>query len=287
MPDAWTLVTPNGNLTLNPTFAATKYEPGSVDGNAAARREGQAFIQRVGDGRRTPGPLVLRGAVWRDDHDQQAMRTELTAIETAVQTAVEVQRINTAGTYTYSDLAGGPTIAVTPDGISGWRVEIELWPARAEAVFVPGGGGGPVEVLAAAVHILEHPTGTYDVPVPGGTAPPGALIILVLASGNGDVLTGAAGWTNLNGQNNIAPLEDGDMTVWAFQRTASGGEATVSVESSAWLWGTAHIVILTGGGTADVQVHTGLHDSLPTITGSASVAGLQLVMGGLSEIGLS
>lgn len=139
MPDTWTLVTPTGNYTLNRTFHAPKYQPGGVDTNAALRRDGRATYQRSGDGLLTPGPLVLRGRVWDDARDIAALVDELETIQEAAATCIQVVRTTDAGRYVYDDLAGGPPPEVTPDGLGGWEVTLELWPGRALPTFVPPG----------------------------------------------------------------------------------------------------------------------------------------------------
>src|SRR5690606_2622862 len=137
MPDTWTLVTPTGNYTLNRTFHAPRYQPGGVDANAALRREARTAYQRTGDGLPTPGPLVLRGRVWNDARDIAALIDELEAIQEAAATCIEVIRVTDAGRYVYDDLSGGPPPEVTPDGLGGWEVTLELWPGRALPTFVP------------------------------------------------------------------------------------------------------------------------------------------------------
>jgi hypothetical protein len=137
MADRWTLVTPSGVLLLNSSFSAPRLHPGGVDTNAALRRDARNNTQRTGDGLRTPGPLTLRGRVWRDDQDVPAIVDELNDIQDAVASTIEVRRQNDTGTFTYSSLAGGPPPAITPDGLGGWVVEIELWPGRAEPTFIP------------------------------------------------------------------------------------------------------------------------------------------------------
>lgn len=139
MPDTWTLVTPTGNYTLNRTFHAPRYQPGGVDTNAALRREARTAYQRTGDGLPTPGPLVLRGRVWNDARDIAALVDELEAIQEAAATCIQVVRTTDAGRYVYDDLAGGPPPEVTPDGLGGWEVTLELWPGRALPTFVPPG----------------------------------------------------------------------------------------------------------------------------------------------------
>lgn len=137
MADRWTLVTPQGDYQLNASFSAPNLHAGGVDTNAALRRDGLRSYQRSGDGLRTPGPLILKGRVWRDDHLIAAMVDELNDIRDAVAATIAVKRENNAGTYTYSELAGGPPPAITPDGLGGWQVEIELWPGRPSATYVP------------------------------------------------------------------------------------------------------------------------------------------------------
>ncbi len=140
MADSWRLVTPTGSYDLNPSFSAPKYQAGGVATPGALRRDERSAYQRSGDGLATPGPLRLNGRVWRDTQDIPEMVSELNAIRAAVATCTQVVRTNSAGTYTYGDLAGGPTPAVTPDGLGGFEVAIELWPGRAEATFVPSAG---------------------------------------------------------------------------------------------------------------------------------------------------
>src|SRR5690606_16464108 len=84
-------------------------------------------------------PLILRGRVWRDDHLIPAIIAELEDIQDAVTGTIQVKRENQAGTYVYGDLAGGPPPVVTPDGLGGWEVEIELWPGRPEPTFIRDG----------------------------------------------------------------------------------------------------------------------------------------------------
>lgn len=139
MPDRWTLRTPTGDVQLNATFHAPQYQPGGVDRGAALRRDGRSAYQRSGDGLATPGPLRLRGRVWSDERSIPAMRDELDEIRDAVAACVEVIRTNDAGQYVYTELAGGPPPAITPDGLGGWQVEIEMWPGSAEPTFLPPG----------------------------------------------------------------------------------------------------------------------------------------------------
>lgn len=143
MPDSWTLDTPDGPYVLNQSFTAPKYQPGGVAGPGALRRDDRNTYQRSGDGLATPGPLTLIGRVWRDDQDQALMLQELEAIRAAVATCTAVTRSNNAGEYVYDNLAGGATPEVTPDGLGGWVVKLELWPGRAEPTFIPGGESTP------------------------------------------------------------------------------------------------------------------------------------------------
>src|SRR5690606_10080717 len=137
--DRWTLRTPTGDLQLNASFHAPKYQPGGVDTNAALRRDGRTTYQRSGDGLPTPGPLVLRGRVWNDARDIAALIDELEAIQEAAATCIEVIRVTDAGRYVYDDLSGGPPPEVTSDGLGGWGGTLEPWPGRALPTFVPPG----------------------------------------------------------------------------------------------------------------------------------------------------
>ncbi len=137
MADRWTLVTPDGDYHLNASFSAPQLHAGGVDANAALRRDGRRAYQRSGGGLMTPGPHVLHGRVWRDDLDIQALVYELNDIRDAVAASTQLRRENDAGSYTYRDLAGGPTPEVTPDSLGGWEVQIELWPGRPSPTFIP------------------------------------------------------------------------------------------------------------------------------------------------------
>lgn len=137
MADRWTLRTPTGDVQLNATFSAPKYQAGGVDRGAALRRDGRGTFQRSGDGLATPGPLRLIGRVWNDAQDIGQMLDELDSIREAVAACIEVVRATGAGTFVYGQLAGGPPPAITPDGLGGFQVEIELWPGRAEPTYVP------------------------------------------------------------------------------------------------------------------------------------------------------
>lgn len=124
-------------MRLNATFSAPQYQPGGLDRRAALRRDGRVTYQRSGDGLPTPGPLRLTGRVWRDDQNIPALHDELDEIREAVAACTEVIRVTNGGTYTYHDLAGGPPPAITPDGLGGWEVVIELWPGRPEPTYIP------------------------------------------------------------------------------------------------------------------------------------------------------
>src|SRR5690606_17165249 len=67
------------------------------------------------------------------------------------------RRVNDAGTFVYRDLAGGPHPEVTPDGLGGWEVTIELWPGRAEPVVLPSGGTPIIDRLAIDVGSFAVP----------------------------------------------------------------------------------------------------------------------------------
>lgn len=133
----WLIVTADGELELNATFHAVNLLPGDVDTNALWRQPGQRAYQRSGDGLRTPGPFILRGNVWRDDGDRDALRTQLQALTEATTTAATVVRLTPSAEYWYGALGGGPNPAITPDGLGGYQVELEFWPARPEPVTVP------------------------------------------------------------------------------------------------------------------------------------------------------
>lgn len=176
MPDAWTLVTPAGPYELNPSFTAPQYEPGGVSGPGALRRDDRATYQRSGDGLRTPGALTLVGRVWRDDHNHALMVSELNAIRAAVSACTSVTRVNNAGTYTYDFVAGGATPEITPDGLSGWLVKLDLWPGRAEPTFAPHLPGGPIPARGFdSVSTVSASNPTLAV-----TVPPGQVSDLIL-----------------------------------------------------------------------------------------------------------
>lgn len=283
MPDSWTLVTPTGTLALNPTFAAARYEPGSVATPGAERRDNRATYQRSGDGLRTPGPLTLRGSVWRDDHDHAAILTELETIRTAVATCTQVIRTTSAGTYTYDRLAGGPPPVITPDGLTGWHVTIDLWPGEAAPSFVPSGGGGDVQVLAASVLLVDEAAGVFTIAIPEAPHPPGTLLLLALGIDWWEpTITAAPGLTNLNGQGDTAPLASGAMVVWAFRRILDGSETQLTLTTGTGLYGSAHVTVLIGAGIADVRVAT-VDSTSPTLPGVATATGKQVFMGSFSE----
>lgn|GEM_PF-4792826 len=289
MADRWTLVTPTGNVDLNATFAARTYQPGGVDASAALRRDDRRAYQRSGDGLRTPGPLVLYGIVARDDQDVAAIVDELNDIRDAVAACTSVVRTTSAGTYTYSGLSGGPTPEVTPDGLGGWRVVIELWPQRAAATFVPT--TEPVELLAAGVEFFSFSSDsrTINVAVPGGTAPAGSLIILGIY-GSGTITNGYDA-VNLNGAGNLSPLATrSGQAGWAFRVPVASDVSSLPLDVSSF-YGIAHTVVVAGQGnnTADLSYviagTTGSGTSVG-ITGTATKAGLQIFIGGITSFGI-
>lgn len=135
MADAWVIVTPQGRVELNPTFSSPTWEPGSVSGPGALRRDELGTYQRSGDGLRTPGPLIISGRVWSDARDTIEIIAELNLIQEAVRNATTAIRSNNAGEYVFQNLEGGPTAEILPDGVGGWVVTINLWPARPTPVF--------------------------------------------------------------------------------------------------------------------------------------------------------
>lgn len=136
MADRWILETSIEAYELNPTFAAQTLHAGGVDTSAVQRNQAGS-LTRAGDGLRTPGPLTLTGRVWRDDRDTQATVLELEQIQAAVTDCIRVVRRNTAGSFIYDSISGGPVPEVHADGLGGWRVVIELWPAEPEPTFLP------------------------------------------------------------------------------------------------------------------------------------------------------
>lgn len=155
MADRWTLKTPAGDVELNETFHAVTLTPGGVDGGGLLRRGRDRAYQRSGDGMRTPGPLRLRGLVWDDSRDVAVIRSTLTELRDAVAACTEVVRVNGFAEYHYDNLAGGPTPVVTPDGLGGYVVELELWPGRGDVTEVPITSGDDAVVLPlAAVYRL-------------------------------------------------------------------------------------------------------------------------------------
>lgn len=209
MADSWTLITPDGPYQLNASFSAPKYQAGGVSGPGALRRDDRNAYQRSGDGLATPGPLTLIGRVWRDDQDQALMLQELEAIRAAVATCTTVTRSNNAGEYVYDDLAGGPTPEVTPDGLGGWVVTIELWPARAAATFIP-----PGPALVNSWSSLYESTTEVSVPVPFGWEPGDIFVVFTLGSGR------------LNGDR-LYPTSDGWVYVYAPQASSIFGALNV------------------------------------------------------------
>lgn len=287
MADTWTLNTPGGNLTLNPSFAAVAYQPGGVDGNAIRRRDDRVTPQRSGDGLRTPGALRLYGKVWSDAQTIPLLLDELDDIREAVAACTSVVRATTAGTFTYDDLAGGPPPEVTPDGLGGFDVRIELWPGRAAATFAPVGGS--VSLLAAGVqfHTFDGGVRTLEVAVPGGAAPSGSLIVMgVYGSGSID---DAPGWTSLG--SGYAPMESrSGQNLWAFRQVVGSPVSNVYIDLDNY-YGLTHTAVLIGDNlvTADL-VHasvSGLGSSTPLgITGTATRAGIQLLLGDVTSFGI-
>lgn len=142
--DRWILVLPDSQLELNWSFSAPQLEPGGVDSTALFRLPGSNTAHRSGDGMRTPGPFRLVGKVWNDAQDARVNRAELNAIRDAVRAATSLLRDTPAGQYWYSGFQGGPLPAVTPDGLGGYNVELEVWPARAEVIQLPISNGRPL-----------------------------------------------------------------------------------------------------------------------------------------------
>lgn len=296
MPDKWTLITSAGEYELNTTFSAPQYEAGGVSTPGIIRHDNRSTFQRTGDGLRTPGPLTLTGKVWRDNQNIPSMVTELNNIRDAVATCTSVTRTNNAGVWTYPDLAGGPTPEITPDGLGGWNVTIELWPGRAEPTFIPDGDGpgpgpgpgpdpdDPLGILAADVRLAHAPESDL-IPIPGAPHPPGSLLIAAFISPNylPDIVSTEPELTNLNNEGNYEPLDGTDwMQTWAFRRTLTGAETTIQVITDGPLEFTAHLVVIDGTGIADVAAS----NSRATPPGTATAAGTQLFMGALFEFGL-
>lgn len=281
MPDAWTLVTPGGSYGLNASFAAVAYQPGGVDGNAILRRDERLAPQRSGDGARTPGPLRLYGRVWNDAHDIGALRDELDDIIEAVAACVEVVRTTSVATYTYSSLAGGPPPEVTPDGLGGFEVRIELWPGRAAATYAPV--GGLVVMSAAAVELFTWDSGsrTLNISMPGGAAPATALVILAIYSvGSIDAVPG---FTQIGSD----PLESRsgiDMRLYRRALAAPSTGFTVDVSNFA---GITHTAVLLGEGLVTTDLAVVSVQNLDTVTaltvsGAATAGGRQLVIGDIT-----
>ena len=289
MADRWTLRTPAGDYSLNASFAARTYHPGGVDTSAAFRRDGRRAYQRSGDGLRTPGPLVLHGRVWRDDMDAAQIVAELNDIRDAVAACIEVVRTTTAGTYTYGQLAGGPTPEVTPDGLGGWVVVIELWPGRATATFVPT--TEPVDLLAAGVEFFNFSSGsrTINVAVPGGTAPAGSLIILAIY-GSGTITNGYDA-VNLNGAGNLSPLAtQSGLAGWAFRVPVASDVSSLPLDVSSW-YGYTHTVVVSGQGMTTADLAYAIAGNTPAntsvgVTGTATKAGLQIFIGDITSFGI-
>lgn len=291
MADQWKLVTPTGDVQLNASFSAPQYEPGGVDRGAARRRDGLTTYQRVGDGLRTPGPLRLNGRVWDDSLNITAMLDELDEIKEAVAACTQVVRTTTAGTYTYDRLAGGPPPEVTPDGLGGFEVKIELWPGRAAATFVPT--AAPVDLLAASVAFESFQSGasTRTITVPGG-ASAGQLLIAAFYAGAGSITSVPAGFVNLNGLGDLAAIDaDGDYKVFAFRKAVTSPLSTFDVDVSGF-YGLAYCAVLGGEGmnTADVSatIVRNTDSGEPVgVTGTASVGGKQIFIGAVTSFGIN
>lgn len=289
MPDRWTLKTPDGDYQLNASFAARQYHPGGVDTAAALRRDDRTAYQRSGDGLRTPGPLVLFGRVWRDDMDVPEIVGELNDIRDAVAATTDVVRTTSAGTYTYSGLSGGPTPEVTPDGLGGWQVVIELWPQRAAATFVPT--TDPIDILAAGVEFFNFSSSarTINVSMPGGTAPAGSLVILgVYGSGT---ITNGYDAVNLNGDGNLNPLATSSgQAGWAFRVPITSDVSSLPLDVSSW-YGYTHTVIVSGQGMTTADLAHAIAGNTPAntsvgVTGTATKAGLQIFIGDITSFGI-
>lgn len=135
MLDSWSIITPTGRVTLNPSFHSPTWEPGDVSGPGAHRRDELGAYTRAGDGLRSPGPLVIEGFVWSDAQDEFAIVEELNEIRVAALTGITAVRSNAAGDWVFDNLSGGPEPEVLPDGEGGWSVTINLWPARPTPEF--------------------------------------------------------------------------------------------------------------------------------------------------------
>lgn len=228
MPDRWTLRTPSGDVQLNASFSAPQYQPGGVDRGAAMRRDGRATYQRSGDGLPTPGPLRLNGRVWSDAQTIPAMLDELDDIRDAVNACTDVVRETSGGTYTYSQLAGGPPPAITPDGLGGFQVEIELWPGRPNPTFLPPG----VTLVGGSLNAYES-TDNIEVALPSGLEPGDTLVVFTLGDGNtnGHRLspTPSEPWTQYAPATSSAR---GAFNVWRIVLEEGGVYSLVHLEST-------------------------------------------------------
>lgn len=227
MADSWTLTTPSGPYTLNASFSAPKYQAGGVGPPGALRRDDRNTYQRSGDGLPTPGALTLTGRVWRDDQNAALIVTELNAIKEAVAACSEVVRTTAGGTYTYSGIAGGPTPEVTPDGLGGWLVTIELWPARANATFIPASG------RIQPIHFASRVNDIIDNQAVVNFGPPGAsgeLELLFCTVRSHTSLVNVAtpdGWTFALRTANAAPAY-----AFVFWRIVDTPAATVTLNTA-------------------------------------------------------
>lgn len=156
MSDRWAIVHATGEYLLNETFHPTgSLYPGAAPTSGAVRHASSGAYIRVGDGLRSPGPMKLTGRLCSDARDWASLRAELMDLEAAVRTSTALVRTNPNYEYTYANLAGGPTIEVIPDGLSGYIVRLEFWPGRAEVVAVPIlSASDPVSLPAAAIYRL-------------------------------------------------------------------------------------------------------------------------------------
>lgn len=248
MADRWILVTPTAKLELNDTFHAPQYEPGDVSAAAVTRRDDRREYQRTGDGLPTPGPLRLLGRVWRDDRDLSGMTTELEAIQKAVDECVRVERRTSRSVSTYDDLAGGPTVAVTSDGLGGWVIEIELWPGRPDVIVLPpitpttriavyvDGTGGMDNDRAAIVAALAQVRARLDAEVYGGTIGSYWSVTHTPANSNGERWLRYAAQPTEPDALILAIFNDAEPTYHAVPRNPAVEPTSVfQADSQAWL----------------------------------------------------
>lgn len=289
MPDVWTVRSTAGELQLNPSFSATQYQPGGVDTNALVRRDDRATYQRSGDGLRAPGPFILRGFVQRDDRDLGSMWTELEAIREVVRFATSVERSTSAGVTTYSGFQGGSTPVVTPDGLGGFVVELEFWPGRASATFLPA-SVDCASLLAGAVEYHMGAAGpiTHAVAVPV-TLVAGDLVVFTFA-GLGTLTSVPAGFSNLNGTPASLDAIGTSMgaSLWAFSCLVEAPFATFDVSGSDF-GGYSQLGIVRGTGlsVAGVIAEPGVSLSPGTplsVSGASPAAGVQVFFGAYERV---